>query len=106
VAFVFRQEIFEVVAGDAARQVRIAAADLVAILVAQRFQPAINLAAPSALADDALQLVLGGFADTHTQTVVGENLQLVRVVGGAIAHAVLDGQQRMSAARVVAEHPA
>ena len=48
------------------------------VFVAQRFHFSINLAAPSALADDAFELVLARRADAHLQSIVGQNFQLVQ----------------------------
>ncbi len=70
------------------------------VAVPQLAQPAVDLAAPAAGADDAVDLRLRRRAHPQPQAVVGEDLQLLDVVGGPA------GGQRMHAAGVVADHAA
>ena len=60
---VLGQQLVEVVAGDAPRDVREALADQVGVAVAQVAQPRVDLAPAPALADDLLQLSVAGRAD-------------------------------------------
>ena len=76
-----RQEIVEVVAGDAAREVGVARADLVGVVVAQVAQARIDLAAPAAVGGDPLQLLVARFPDLQPGAVVEEEVELVDVVG-------------------------
>src|SRR5690625_27384 len=97
---IFGEELVEVVAGDAARDIGEALADQVGVAVADRPEPRIDLAAAAPLGDDRLELGLGGGADTHTEPVVGEDLELLDIVRGPAGH------DRVDAAGVVADHPA
>src|SRR5919197_598302 len=91
-----RQQLVEVVARDAARDLGVALADELAVAVADRAK----------LGDE-----LGGQpvvlpADAKPIAAVGDDLEFLDVVGGARATAVELGQNRVDAARVVAEHAA
>ncbi len=97
---VFRQQLIEVVAGDAALDFRETRANQVGVLVAQVAQPAVDLAAAAAGADDAHQFVFGGRADGQTQAVIGQDVQRLDVVDGLARH------HRMRAAGIVADHAA
>src|SRR5579871_6306489 len=81
VAIVFRQKIVEVVAGNTPRQLRITAANLIAIFADKSLELGVDLADSSTLSDHALHLVRRCLSDTQAQSVVGEDLQLVGVVG-------------------------
>jgi hypothetical protein len=97
---VLGQELRQVVAGDPARDVRKALADLVRVAVAQIAQPAVDLPPAPAGADDPLQLLLAGGPHPQAQAVVGEHLQLLDVLLG------LAGHHRVDAAGVVPHHAA
>ncbi len=97
---VLRQERVEVVAGNAARDLRVLRSDLIRETIAQRLEPRIDLAAPPAPSNDRLELVVAGRPNAHAHAVVREDLQLVDVVDG------LAGHERVHAARVVADHSA
>ncbi len=92
---VLGQEVVEVVAGDAPRDLRIALADQVGVAVAQLEQAAVDpLVSGSAL------------ARPQTSAVVEQHLQLVDVVGRARPGAVELRHDRADAAGVARDHPA
>ena len=97
---VLGQQLVEVVAGHAPRNLRVTLADLVGVTVDQRCQPRVDLAAPATLADDALQFVVAGAPDRHAHAVVGQHVERDHVVDRLAAH---DG---VHAARIVADHAA
>ena len=68
--------------------------------MAQFVEPAIDLAALAAGGNDRAQLVLAGRPDPQTQPVVGQDVELAHIVGGAAGH------HRMHAAGIVADHAA
>jgi hypothetical protein len=94
------EKFVEVVAGDAARDLREAAADLVDIAVADTAQASVNLSRTTAAGDDGRNLVVGGGADGHAGAVVEEDVEGADVVGGKAAH------DAVRAAGVVADHTA
>ena len=94
------QQLVQVVARHPARDVGIRRADAVRVTVAQVAQAGVDLAAPAALGDDPLELLVARLADPHAQAVVGHDVELDHVVDGLSAH------DRVGAAGVVAEHPA
>ena len=97
---VLGQQLIEIEAGDAARDLRIARANEIGVAIANRFQARVNLAATSAFRDDSRELFFRGFADGHAHAVVREDVELLDVVDGFAGH------QRVNAARVVADHSA
>ena len=72
---VLGQELVEVVARDAPRNVGEALTDLVRIAVAQPAQARVDLAAPPALGDDPLELAGARLGDPHPLAVVREYLE-------------------------------
>src|SRR6185312_14517368 len=88
-----RQEVVEIVAGDAARDVGIAPPDLIAVAVAQGAERAIDLGAPAAAAHDEIERLVRGRADAQAQPVIGENLQLLDIVDGLAAEHGMDAQE-------------
>ena len=94
------QELLEVVPGHAARDVREAIADGLAVLVAQGAQVPVDLSAAAPCRDDGVELGGAGGADPDAQAVVGQHLQLLDVLGGAARH------HRVRPTRVVADHAA
>src|SRR5690606_7966697 len=94
------QQLVEVVAGDPARDVGVAAADLAGVLGGDLAQPPDDLGRAASPGDDPLVLLVVGGADPHAGAVVGEDLQADHVVGG------LAVQLRGGAAGVVADHAA
>jgi hypothetical protein len=95
-----RQQLVEIVAGDAARYLREALADELGIAPAQRIEPSVDLAAAAAFGDDPAQFLVTRRADAEPQPVIGEDVQLEDVVGGAARH------HGMDAAGIVADHAA
>jgi hypothetical protein len=95
-----QRALVEVVAGDAPRNLRIAAADQLRVAVAQRSEAGVDFAPAAAAADDRVELVVAGRADAHAQAVVGQHVERMDVVGGAARH------HRVHAAGVVADHAA
>ena len=96
---VLRQKLVEVVARNPPGEVRVALPDQRRMAIAEVAHPGIDLPAAAALADDRVELVLVRRAHAHAKPVVGDDLQLLEVVGGAAGH---DG---VGAAGVVADHP-
>jgi hypothetical protein len=87
--------------------VGIAFADQIGVSVAEGLELAIDLAFPPALADPGLELVVAGLADPQPAAVVGQDLHLVDVVGGAAGAVTLHlRQHRVHAAGIVADHAA
>ena len=78
---VLGQEAVEVVAGDAARQLRVALADEVAVPVAEVAQLGVDLALGAAGRDQAGQLGLGRRPHLEAVAVVREDVELVDLVG-------------------------
>ncbi len=97
---VFRQQLIQVVAGDATRNVGEAGAHERRIGVAQAAQPRVDLAAPAAGGNDGGQLILRCGTDAHARAVVEQDVQRFDVVYRFAAH------QGVHAAGVVADHAA
>ncbi len=96
----FGEQFVEVVAGYPPRNVGKACPNLVGVAVANRAKPSVDLAPTSPRADDAVEFAVVGAADGHLRPVVEQNAKLFDVIDR------LAGQQRMRAARVVADHSA
>jgi hypothetical protein len=96
----FGQELVEIVAGDTARDLRIAGADQIGVAMAQFVELAIDLAVPPAGGNDRAQLILARRSDAQPQPVIGQDVELAHIVGGAAGH------HRMHAAGIVADHAA
>ncbi len=101
----FRQEVVQVVAGDAPRDLRIALADERFIPVTQVPQPAIDFRSRPISGDNRVQFVLTGRADPKALTAVGEHLERDQVIGGPRARAVELRVHGVNATRVVGDHP-
>ena len=97
---IFWQQLIQVVARDAAGNFWESLAYEVGILIAQVFEPGINLAASSPLFDDSLEFFVACLAHSQAETIVCENVQLFDVIDR------LAGHYRMGAARVVTDHAA
>ena len=97
---VLGQQLVEVVAGDPTRNVREALADLIRVAVAQVPHAPVDLAFAPTGSDDPLELLLRRRPHGHPHAVVGDDLELLDVVGGAPRH------HRVDPAGVVADHAA
>src|SRR2546421_1015265 len=97
---IFWQQLIQIVARDTAGNFWETLAYEVGVLIAQVFEPGINLAASSPLFDDTLKFFVTGLADSQAETIVCENVQLFDVIDR------LAGHNRMGAARVVTDHAA
>src|ERR1039458_8690729 len=97
---VLRQELVQVVAGDAARNIGEARPDQVRVGVAETAQACVDLAAAASGSDDGGQLLLGGPANAHAGSIVEENVERLDVFDRLAA------EQGMDAAGVVADHAA
>ncbi len=98
---VFRQQLIEVVAGDAPGNFRILRADQAGVLVADVPQLGIDRAAPPSLRNDGIEFGLAGNrAHRHLRAVVEQNAQLDDVVDR------FSGQQGMRAAGIISDHSA
>src|SRR5579859_2163867 len=76
----FRQQLIQVVARHASRNVWESGTDQVRVPVAQTLQSGVDLAAPTAVTDDLLQLRIARAADAEPQAIVREDLELLDVV--------------------------
>src|SRR3989440_966444 len=97
---IFWQQLIQVVARDAAGNFWETLANEVGVLIAEVFEPGINLAASPSPFDDALEFFVAGLAHSQAETIVCENVQLFNVIDR------LPGHYRMGAARVVTDHAA
>ena len=95
---VFRQQLIQVVARDTAGKIGEACADYIGILVPQRLEPGVNLAASTALTDDTCDFFVAGATYTHAQTIKCEDFQFLYVFARHACH------DRVGAARVIADH--
>ena len=89
-----------VVAGDAARNLRKARADEIAITLAEGVERHVDFAAAAAFRHDRREFLGIGRADRHPQPVIGEDVERAHIVRSAPRH------DRMDAARIVADHAA
>ena len=96
----FRQQPRQVVARDATRDLRIFAPNRAGMLVDQRAQLRVNVAAAASVGHNARALLVGRRADAQARAVVQQDVELLDVL------VCLAGHQRVNAARVVADHPA
>ncbi len=96
---VFRQEVVQVVSGNASRDIRKLAADLIAVTIGEFLEAGVDLGAAAAFADDAVEIFVAGGADVQALSVVGEDFERLDIVVGFPGH---DG---VDAAGVVADHP-
>ena len=97
---VFRQQLIEVVAGDAARNVGEFRADLRGVLVADVAQGGVDFGAAAALVNDGGEFGVRGCSYGHLRAVVEQDAQLGDVVDG------FAGEERMGAAGIVSDHAA
>src|ERR1039458_6187786 len=94
----FREQVVEVVSGNAARNVGKLAADLLAVAVGEGLEAGVDFGAASTFANEAVEVVRAGRADVHALATVGEDLKRLDVV------VRLAGHDRVHAAGVVADH--
>ena len=94
---VFRQQIVEIVAGNPARNFRIAARVLVAITLGQRAQLLVNLGAAAAGSADGFECIIRCGADSRLQAVARQNVELLDIVDRLAA------PKRVRAAGIVAD---
>src|SRR5260370_16430968 len=73
-------------------------ADYMGILVPQRLEPGVNLAASTTLADDTCDFFVAGATYAHAQAIIREDLQFLYVFARHACH------NRVCAARVIADH--
>src|SRR4051812_5303692 len=93
-----RQQLVQVVAGDASRDVHVARPYLIGIPVTQIPQLLVDLTLPAAFLDYLIGFFLGVAADGHAGSVMQDDVKLVYVVRGSPRHHGVD------AAGVVADH--
>ena len=94
----FGEQVVEVVSGNAARNIRKLAADLLAVAVGDGFESSVDFGAASAFANEAVEVVRAGRADVHALAAVSEDLQRLDIVVRLARH------DRVHAAGVVADH--
>src|SRR5208283_432044 len=97
---IFRQQVVEIVSGNATRNIGELAANLVAVAVGELFEARIDLGAASAVALSAGEIFLAGGANVQALAVVCEDVERFDVIVG------LAGHDRVDAAGVVADHAA
>src|SRR5208282_4792858 len=95
---VFREQIVEVVSGNAARNIRKLAAHLLTIAVGERLEAGVDFSAAATFANEAFEIVSAGCADVHALPAVGEDFKRLDIVVS------LSGHDRVHAAGVVADH--
>ena len=95
---IFRKKIVQVVSGNAARNVGVTLANEIAILIANRLHPGINLATAAAFSDDGFQFGIAGRAHPHANAVVGEDFKLLNILVSLSCH------HRVHAAGIVSHH--
>src|SRR5438045_956412 len=93
-----RNQLIEVIAGDAARDVRITIADQAGVAIAQGTQLRKDLALAPAIANGAIHVVDMHPSSLHAQAVVGKDVEFVGVVHSFASHL------RVHATGVIAEH--
>jgi hypothetical protein len=94
------QQLIEVIAGDAAGNLREASANLVGVSIANLPHPRVNLPFPSATRDDCMQIFVAGCADGHACAVSELHIERTDVVGRESAH------HAVRSAGIVADHAA
>src|SRR5581483_3745252 len=99
-AVLARDELVEVIARYAPRDVGIALAHQAPVLVAQRFQPGVDFAGSAALANDIEHLGVIHPADRHAGAVIEQHMHALDVVHR------LAGHLSVNAAGIVAQHAA
>src|SRR3984885_3336999 len=95
---IFGEQVIEVVTGDAARNVRILAADLVSVAVGELLQAGVDLGAAPAFVHDTAKIFFAGCAHVQALAVVGQDFERLDVVVRFARH------DRVHAAGVVADH--
>ena len=96
----FRQELVEVVAGDATRDARKSFLDFGGVCVADARKALVDAADAAAGADEALEVGVAGAADGHAGSVVEDDVEGFDVIDDFAGHESVD------AATVVADHAA
>ena len=97
---VLGQQVVEVVAGDAARDLWEVLAYQRAVLITQSAQTGIDFTATATSGDDGLEFVFRGRSNGKDSAVVEQNLQLQRVV------VRLAAVERVRSAGIIAQHAA
>ena len=82
---VFGEQVVEVVAADAARDVRVVLANEAGVGVAEVAELGVDLALAAAGLDDGFEFALGGSADGHAGAVVEEDVEFFDVFAGFAA---------------------
>ena len=95
---IFGEQVIEVVTGDAARNVRILAANLISIAVGELLQAGVDLGAAPAFVHDTAKIFFAGCAHVQALAVVGQDFERLDVVVRFAGH------DRVHAAGVVADH--
>src|SRR5580693_5861604 len=96
----FRQQFIQVIARDAPRNLRKSCSYLCGVLVSDRPQLGVNLAATSDLFRDSIKLAIRRCTDSHLRAVIQQNPELLDVVDSLAA------EQRVRAAGLVPTHSA
>ncbi len=92
------QQVIQVVSGDAARDVGILPADLLAVTIGQGLQARVDCGAASAFAKDAIEVAGARRADTHDVSAICENVERLDIVVSFAGH------DRVDSTGVVADH--
>src|SRR6185503_9156935 len=96
---ILRKQVVQVIAGNAARDVRIFLTHELAVLIANATQPSVDLCLPPPRDDDAVEFSLAGLADLEPNSIVGKDFEFLDVLVRLPRH------DRMHTAGVVADHP-
>ena len=96
----FREQMVEVVSGNAARDIGELAANVVAIAIGELLETGVDLGAAATFALDAGEIFLAGSADVQALAIVGKDFERLDVVVGFTGH------DRVHAAGIVADHTA
>src|SRR5688500_19100675 len=94
------KKLIEVVPRHAPRDLRKTAAYPIRIPIADRSERGVNLSATSTFTNDHFELGIGRLADRQLGSVIKQDREVAHVVDGFAC------EQRMGAARVVADHAA
>src|SRR5437660_1534702 len=95
---VFGEQVVEVVSGNATRNIRKLAADLLAVAVGDGLESSVDFGAAAAFANEAVEIIRARCADVHALAAVSEDLKRLYVVVCLARH------DRVHAAGVVADH--
>lgn len=97
---IFRKQVIQVVAGNAAGDIGILLAHQIAVLITNTPKAGVDVTAPVPRGNDGIEVSLAGLPNTQAESAIGKHFEFFDVLVSLARH------HRMNAAGIVADHSA